>query len=210
MGSRFQMDKINRTVFPIATFGSIHYFQSLLQADGFLLEQFEHFPKQTIRNRYEIKSANGRIRLTIPVIKPSGSKTSTKDILISDKENWQQIHWRSLVAAYSAAPYFEHYKSDIEHLIFSNEKYLVDLNLKAIAFFSDTWDLQIEPELTAEYHHFYENDGRNNEFETIHHENTKPYIQVLFGKSERFIPNLSLIDLLFCEGPMGRKILIQK
>lgn len=207
MGSCIQMDKINRSIFPLAAFGSIHYFQSLLQSQGFLFEQFEHFPKQTIRNRYEIKSANGRTRLTIPVIKPSGSKTSTKDILISDKENWQQIHWRSLIGAYSAAPFFEHYKSDIEQLIFSKEKYLVDFNIKAISFFSDTWDLPIVPELTAEYNHLYENDYRNNEFENLEQENISAYIQVLFDKSDTFVTNLSLIDLLFCEGPMGRKIL---
>jgi DNA modification methylase len=172
-------------------------------------DRFEHFPKQTIRNRYEIKSANGRTRLTIPVIKPSGSKTNTKDILISDKENWQQVHWRSLIGAYSAAPYFEHYKSDIEQLIFSKEKYLVDFNLKIIEFFSDTWDLQISPELTTEYHHLYENDFRNNEFDKSELENNSSYIQVLFKKSNNFVTNLSLIDLLFCEGPIGRKILIK-
>lgn len=209
MGSRIQMDKINRSVFPLAALGSIHYFQSLLQSQGFLFEQFEHFPKQTIRNRYEIKSANGRTRLTIPVIKPSGSKTNTKDILISDKENWQQVHWRSLIGAYSAAPYFEHYKSDIEQLIFSKEKYLVDFNLKIIEFFSDTWDLQILPELTTEYHHLYENDFRNNEFDKSELDNNTSYIQVLFEKSDKFVSNLSLIDLLFCEGPIGRKILIK-
>lgn len=206
MGTGFQVDQVT-TAFPLATFGNISYFQRLLGATNIVFEQHEHFPKQTLRNRYEIKAANGRMRLTIPVIKPSGSKTLTKDIRISDKENWQQIHWRSLQAAYSAAPYFEHYRSDIEQLIFAQEEFLVDFNLKAIDFFIRTWNLPISFELSDDYHHFSEKDYRNDDFDQIIEGNSKKYIQVLFDKSDTFVTNLSLIDLLFCEGPLGRNIL---
>lgn len=209
MGTGFQMDKIRNTVFPLAAFGSIDYFRSMLESENVLLEQYEHFPKQTIRNRYEIKAANGRMRLTIPVIKPSGSKTWTKDIRISDKENWQQIHWRSLIAAYSAAPYFEHYRSDIEQLIFSKEEFLVDFNYKTLLFFKATWELEITPVLSTEFVHDYENDFRNNSFETRFSNNAATYIQVIFNEGDTFVTNLSLIDLLFCEGPMGRKYLVK-
>lgn len=209
MGTGFQMDKIRNTVFPLAAFGSIDYFRSMLESENVLLEQYEHFPKQTIRNRYEIKAANGRMRLTIPVIKPSGSKTWTKDIRISDKENWQQIHWRSLIAAYSAAPYFEHYRSDIEQLIFSKEEFLVDFNYETLLFFKATWELEITPVLSTEFVHDYENDFRNNSFETRFSNNAATYIQVIFNEGDTFVTNLSLIDLLFCEGPMGRKYLVK-
>lgn len=199
-------------LFATAYFGSIAYFRELLRFPEVTIEASETFPKQTYRNRCTILSANGPLRLTVPVEKPQGSKTLTKNIFVTNPNgaNWQQIHWRTIVAAYASAPYFEHYASEIEALVFHKEDNLVLRNTLITASMAHLFDLEIQLQLSEEFiHQGVEQDYRFIDFESELPENytPKPYTQVLFDKPT-FYPNPSILDLLFCEGPMGRKWLI--
>ncbi len=191
------------TLFPIAYFGSVRYFQDLVSIQTICFEIHDHFPKQTFRNRTVILCSQGRQLLTAPLIKVNGSKTLTKDIQISYSENWQQIQWRAIQTAYASAPYFEHYASDIHRLIFSKNKFLIDKNEEILNFFIDSWQLHVEYSYTTEYQQkINEFLIRNFEVDKMHHQ----YTQVLFSEAQ-FDPAVSILDILFCEGPMARNIL---
>ncbi len=189
------------TTYPISFFGPIAYYQSLAKSENVCFEVHETYKKQSIRNRYSIGTSNGILDLSIPITKPNGSKTLTKDILIEDSLKWKMNHWRAITSAYMHTPYFEHYESDIKKLIFSDEKKLYAKDISTFEFLNKTFELNIQYSLTEEYIQSNEiYDFRNKDFLIT---NPFNYIQP-FTNKHGFIPNLSVLDLLFCEGPMGR------
>lgn len=197
-------------LFPTAYFGSIAYFRELLRFSEVSIEVHETFPKQTFRNRCNVLTAQGEQRLTVPVIKPDGSRSVTKDILISEQQDWRNLHWRTIFSAYGSAPYFEHYARDIEALIFRKEERLVDLNKAITETVVRLFDAEITLDMSSSFTKAVappENDFRDRSFDEASDKNMIPYTQVLFTPSA-FVSNLSILDLLFCEGPMGRKQLI--
>jgi hypothetical protein len=190
-------------IFPVSFFGPISYYQQLTIGEIVFFEIYETYQKQSIRNRYNIGTSNGILDLTIPITKPNGSKTLTKDILVEDSQKWKTNHWRAITSAYMHAPYFEHYEKDIYDLIFSEENLLFKKDLACFNFINKTFKLDIIFEFTKEYKSYnIENDFRNKDF--LNHSSTfSKYIQP-FNSKFGFIPNLSILDLLFCEGPLGR------
>ena len=192
-------------VFPIAYFGSVRYFQDLVKFKQVAFEKEDHLPKQTFRNRMVILGSQGSQILTMPLEKPSGSKTATKDVLISYQQNWPLIHWRALKTSYASAPYFEHYASDIEKILFKKHRFLVDFDLEITQFILDVYQLPIDLSFTDEYEASYPEDYRAFDYETL--EMKGEYNQVLFHQKQ-FNSQISILDLLFCEGPMGRILII--
>lgn len=197
-------------IFPTAYFGSIAYFQQLVRFDAIVIEAHDHFPKQTFRNRCTIQSPQGALRLTLPVEKPSGSKTPTAGVLVPASKDWRNNHWRAIQSAYASAPYFDHYSEEIRQLIYSDMSSLIAFNLGATQLLLQYFGLERAFSVTKVYHHSYSaNDFRNVEFDSEYPEGFTviPYIQVYFGHTD-FAPNRSILDLLFCEGPLGRKQLM--
>ena len=192
-------------VFPIAYFGSVRYFQDLAQFKQVVFEHSDHLPKQTFRNRMVIMGSQGAQILTMPLEKPSGSKTITKDVLVSYRQNWPVIHWRALKTSYASAPYFEHYASDIEKILFKKHRFLADFDLEITQFFLNTYQLSIDLSFSEKYAASYPEDYRFADYENL--EMNGEYHQVLFHQKQ-FNPSVSILDLLFCEGPMGRKLII--
>lgn len=203
------MDPIEIPVFPTAGCAPIAYLQELIKFNKVCWEVHDHFPKQTFRNRYEILSANGSLQQTIPVIKMNGSKTFTRDIVIDHQSNWAMIHWRGLQTAYASSPFFDHYAIDVQKLLFEKHPSLVDFNLSFIQFFLSTWGFQVDIALSTQYNHTAPHHFTSRNFskkETV--ETFQKYTQVYFHENQEFIPNVSLLDLLFCEGPMGRNFIL--
>ncbi len=195
-------------VFPTAYFGNILYFRSIILHLDVMIESKEHFIKQTYRNRTEILTANGVQQLSIPVIRKNGSKTVIEDVEISFETDWRKDHWKAIESAYSNSPYFEHYGSEVKELIYQNETNLLKFNQNILErVFS--W-LGIATTCT-----FNENFGIDsldsitwpNKTRLYNPIETSKYVQV-FGAPGEFEINLSILDAIFCEGPMTRKILI--
>ncbi|MNJ84838.1 WbqC-like protein family protein [compost metagenome] len=195
----------SQAIFPIAYFGSVRYFQDLVQHQQVDFEVCDHFPKQTFRNRTVILGSQGPQILTMPLERPNGSKTVTKDVLVSYQQNWPLVHWKALKTAYSSAPYFEHYASDIEQLLFQKHRFLVDFDQEITQFFLTIYQLPFSSSYTEEYQFSHPADFRNSDYEILEMNGTYP--QVLFGE-KHFHANVSILDLLFCEGPIGRKTII--
>ena len=148
-------------VFPIAYFGSITYYKKLTQAGKCYFEQWETFPRRSIRNHCSILCPNGILDLTVPVIKPNGSRSITKEIKVDYSTDWQKKHWRTLQTSYSSSPYFDHYSREIEEIIFQDWKLLMDLN-QAIHTKINTWlDLGCSFQLTQSFQKEFPEDFRN-------------------------------------------------
>lgn len=191
------------TVFATSAFPSIDYLSLLCRSDFPCIDLGEKYVKQTWRNRYSILTGNGVLPLTIPVIKPNGTKTLSADILVSPEINWRRDHWRALQSAYSSSPYFEHYSAEIEHLLFQKTEKLWEFNETILQAFKNWLEL---PFSSTYSHQYLENpitDFRDFTFPS----NPKTYQQVLFQQSA-FVPNLSSLDALFCLGPMARNIIL--
>ena len=188
-------------VFPSAYFPNIAYLKRYFSFDAVAIEVFETFPKQTLRNRCDITTSMGRIRLSIPVKKPKGSKTLTKDICIDTSAPWKKEHWRGIQTAYAAAPYFEEYAQEVYALIHCEHKYLTDLNGSILNFIHTVVDIPAHFSNALEYAEKGSHDYRDQDFGKL--ENSKEYLQV-FTEAHGFVPNLSILDLLFNEGPFMR------
>jgi len=187
-------------IFPAFYFGPVSYFGKLIRAENFKLEAYEHFPKQTYRNRCYIQGANGKLRLAIPT-KHNGARMM-KEILVSDDYNWQKEHFKSLVSAYKSSPYFEYYEDDLALVFEQKEKFLLDLNLKTLEFISSKLKLDLKFGLTEKYELTDEAlDFRNRFNAKTEPEGTFPEYMQVFSEKFGFMPDLSILDLLCNEGP---------
>jgi hypothetical protein len=144
--------------------------------------------------------------LSIPVKKIFGNKTLTKDIQISYEEDWVKNHWKALESAYMHAPYFEHYGIEIYKLISSKEKSLINLNQTIFNSIVKWLDLGLDFNCTDNYSKTVDLDFRDVNFTNLNDEQIYFYYQV-FSEKHGFIPNLSILDLLFHEGPLARNII---
>ncbi len=203
-------------LFPIFYFPPISWWAAMVEClkndIHILLEVQENFPKQTYRNRMEIYGANGLLVLSIPIQK---SDTSRKYAAtqVCNRENWQMIHWKSLEYAYRASPYFEFYENKLKSVFFSNQKSLLTFNLEMITVIAEFLSIKIPFTTTTSYTlgcdlHSGALDYRDyfSAKEKLHW--GKPYTQV-FGEKFGFLPNLSILDLLFCKGPQAKDYLNQ-
>jgi hypothetical protein len=120
----------------------IPYYVHLARADEIRLEIYETYPKQTLRNRCLIATANGPQALTVPIEKPSHPNSPTRDIRISDHGNWRHAHWQALVSAYRMTPFFDYYADDFRPFYAERRHdYLLDYNEALRAMICDLLDL---------------------------------------------------------------------
>ena len=195
---------LNKPLLPTAYLAPISYYAILLQQSDCKIEHHEHFIKQSVRNRCEIYGANGKLRLTIPKQRQGSSKTIITDIKISYKEKWQRKHWNAIVSAYNSSPFFEYYKDELKPLFKEKKAYLINFNNKLQEVILKLLQVKVKYMPSTEYNHIGEfTDLRNYKF---NNKNMKRYDQVFMGK-HGFIPNLSILDLLFNLGPESREYL---
>lgn len=197
-------------VFPIFLFPPIPFFQKLIlhREHHLFFEKEENFIKQTFRNRYQILGPNGVQNLIVP-IKHDGNR-KMKDIKISYAERWQRQHWMSLEAAYRRSAYFEYYEDELKPIVFYSPEYLIDYSFKSLEWCLNKIKLQIRYSFSSSFltTEFYKFDFRNKFPSNIteHPPYTKNYLQVFCNRFS-FIPNLSIIDLLFNQGPKSMELL---
>ena len=190
------------TLFTTAYFPSISYMARFLNEDEPLIEVFETYHKQTYRNRCRVMTANGVKSLSVPVVKVNGNHTMTKDRAISPIEPWQHIHSRCLESAYKAAPYFDHYYDYLRPIFEGHFECLIELNDAALQAVLKMLKVKKEIVHTTDYVRETENDLREAFSPKRQADATlfPKYYQV-FSEKFPFAPDLSVLDLVFNEGP---------
>jgi hypothetical protein len=195
---------MSTTCLSTAYLAPIQYFSKLAVYDTIYLETEENYPKQTYRNRCHIASANGLQTLTVPVEKPATLKAPTRDIRISNHGNWRKLHWNAFLSAYNLSPFFEYYADDFHPFYKKNFRYLLDFNGSLQETICNLLDIHPNIIPTATYQYEVENDFRQAIDPRHSLPDTKftprPYYQV-FREKHGFLPNLSIVDLLFNMGP---------
>lgn len=193
-----------------AYFGPIEYYARLFHYDHVLIDPYEHYLKQTYRNRCIIAAPDGRQALTVPIERRDASHTSVGQILLSGHNDWRHRHLHALRTAYDGSPYYQFYIDDIMDVLLRPFTRLLDLNqalrltIQSMMGIKPTVELTthyIPPEKAAQLGY---DDFRLLISPKYHSSNTdfKPskYHQV-FEQTVGFLPNLSILDLLFNQGP---------
>lgn len=175
----------------------------MAHTDYVVFETADNFLKQTYRNRAYIYGANGKLTLNIPVIHSQKNRQLYKDVRIFNDENWQSLHWKSLLSAYRTSPFFEYYEDELQPLFTNKSDFILDHNLRCLDVILDCLQLEFNTSKTEVYNAI---EQQHEDFRYLVHakketpQNFQPYTQV-FDDKHGFIPNLSILDLLFNEGP---------
>jgi len=177
------------------------------------LEACEHFQKGSYRNRCHIAGPNGVQRLSIPLFKGKHQQTPIREVRIAYDVAWQRLHWRSILTAYGNAPYFEHYVDGLAPFYEKNTHFLFDFNLSLLEFVLGKINFSGTLQFTTEYAvpgsagiEDYRNLISPKQITEAAWFQPSPYPQVFLERSG-FIPDLSVLDLLFCYGKQSGKIL---
>lgn len=183
-------------------FAPVSQFAVMVKYKEVCLEVCDNYQKQTYRNRCYIYGANGKLMLNIPIIH-SKNKTRqlTKEVKIDNTSNWQKQHIKSIKTAYQTSPYFEFYEDEFTAFFERNYTDLLSLNTASLKLILELLELDVKIIKTNTYNTLYKQDYRYLiNAKTPHYFSFEPYTQ-MFDNKYGFISNLSILDLLFMEGP---------
>ena len=184
----------------------IQYYSKLILYPTCIIDNFEHYTKQTYRSRCDIYSPNGLKTLSVPLVNRS-KRQAVKDLKISYDIDWQKLHWRTLESSYRRSPFFEYFEDDL-HPFYHDKKFdfLIDLNEALQQELLVLLKRKPNYTFSAEYIKEY---TEADDYRTIispkeplsldKQFESKIYSQV-FETRHGFIPNLSIVDLLFNQG----------
>lgn len=183
---------------------TIAHFVAVANASTVTFEAEDNFQKQTFRNRMYVYGANGKLLLNIPVKhNKDKQKTLYKNIEIENVENWQKQHWRSIVSAYKSSPFFEYYEDDLKDAFTSAQSSLFNLNIELFKRICNCIEIDVQVNYTTTFE-----TTPTQQIDLRHLVNSKKETPVLlenytqvFGKKYGYLNNLSILDLLFNEGP---------
>lgn len=189
----------------------LDYFSALMAADEIIVEQHESYQKQTYRNRCRILTANSVLTLTVPV-EQANSKMLIRDVKIDDRQPWQRQHWGAIKLGYAKTPFFEHYEDFFRPFYQKKYTYLFDYNWELLTICLKLLGIKTTVVFTDYYSKMPDNEATDARDSIIFPKNEiyrnkylpKSY-QQNFGVE--FVANLSVIDLLFCQGPQAFQFL---
>ncbi len=183
-------------------FPNIATYIGLAKASEVSFEVHDNYQKQTYRNRTVIYSANGKIALIVPVKFSHNNRQLYRDVKIANDGKWQSTHWKSLHSAYSTSPFFEYYADDLAPLFQDEQEFIMEFNFKCLDVIAEClqWDLKYTSSNSYE-----KIPNKSDLRDLINARKEKeiqcePYSQV-FSNKYGYINNLSILDLLFNEGP---------
>ena len=189
-------------------FGTLSFFNTILKQEKVYFDNNHPFSKMSFKNRMVIATAQGPLHLSIPIVGGRDQKTALKDIQIAYASPWHEQHYKALVSNYQRSPFFEYYQDELKNLYASKPIFLMDFLMSAHEWtkkqIKGKWDIvakidteiierNFDPWLPKNYDQF-----------------PKPIkYQQVFEDKTRFLPNLSILDLLFnCGGKQTNQLLM--
>ena len=206
-------------LFPTSYFAPLPLMAAMLQKTnsrefgGTLhIEKCETFPKQTHRNRTVIITSNGPITLSVPVVRPHGTHSTTSEITVSYAEHWNIIHWRTIMTSYNSSPYFLYYRDELENILLKHYECLLELNQTILHFILK----KMKSDCEIVYTEIFQKPGSTtNDYRERYDYKKKestpyipPYSQVFLDR-QPFYPCVGCLDLLFNLGPQARDYLMK-
>lgn len=190
------------TILPITYLGGTEWFSHMLRGDA-VIDLGENWVKQTARNRCEIMTAGGVAALTVPV---HAGHVLLRDVRIDNSKRWAATHWKSIVSAYRNSPFFDHYEERFAPIYERRHEFLIDLNLELLEVLCKALDTEaiISEKYIVAAHEDTDLRGKK---ALRRGASTSEYIQVFATSANGFESGLSVVDLLFCEGPAAPEIL---
>ena len=195
-------------------FGSVQYIKQIATANSAVIDIHEPFKKMSYRNRTTIVSAQGPLLLTVPLQNGRDQKLPIHEVKISYPENWPSKHIKALSSCYKRSPFFEYYEDELSRLLKTEYPYLLDLNMQIVEWLSKVLKTEFNISKTTEATSYLDPsfiDVRDTSNTPNLSQNiaNQVYPQVFSDKIE-FIPNASILDLLFCMGPSANIYLKDK
>lgn len=186
-------------ILPSAYMPSVEYVARLLREEC-VIDLGENYVKRSERNRASILSANGVMQLTVHIENANRPRQRMRDVKIDYSKRWQHQHWVSILSAYKSSPYFDHFAHEIEPFYKREWRYLVDYNMEYLQTLLRLLGARCQITTSEQYIEAGEGDldlrPKQKKDSTFVAE---PYFQV-FSDRMPFQPNLSVLDLLMCEG----------
>lgn len=187
-------------------FSPLIFFLKLGTFSHCIFEQYETYEKMSFRNRCTLLGGNGPTDLSIPLVGGRGQRTLMKDVRIDNSDSWQSRHWKTITACYNKSPWFDFYRDELASIYQQRFELLIDWNIKCFEWICDKMAIKTGWSLTSSYIKKYDDDDvldwrnrlRPSTINSLFHD-AKPYPQV-FGDRFGFVPNLSILDYLFCVG----------
>ncbi|TAK44843.1 MAG: hypothetical protein EPO28_04380 [Saprospiraceae bacterium] len=191
----------------------VQYFTKLAHYHEVWLDRQEHFAKGSYRNRCHIAAVNGVQRLSIPLRKGKNEQQPITETALAYDEPWPSKHWQSICSAYGNSPFFEHYSPGLILLFKKKYDLLWDWNFDLLTLLNHFIGLRPEIRFTVKWSPTAPK-GVVDLRDAIHPKIKRhdalfmdvPYAQV-FEDRNGFLPNLSILDLLFCCGPESGNVL---
>lgn len=191
-------------------FANSNLYKILVKCTHIGIVEYDSFRKMSFRNRCLLASANGRLGISVPLENGRHQKQGMKEVRIDGSQDWQSQHWKTISACYNRSPWFEYYKDSLEILYRGQESFLIEWNRRCLEWSMAQlgWQGEIcflikadmeDPILAEEW---TDARGLANKWPSDSLESIPAYHQV-FEERTGFMPQLSILDLLFCTGPQA-------
>jgi hypothetical protein len=205
---------VQNLIIDLQYFAPVTVYKKLTEISNVIFEQYEHFDKMSFRNRAIVAGANGPVNLSIPLQEGRNQRSLVRDVRIASKENWQSRHWKTIQSCYNRSPFFEFYIPELEELYRKKYDYLWDWNLACFEWVIKHLRLSIGVNFSTTYQPLYDEtsylDWRGKALpKNKPNPGQYPVYRQVFEERLGFLPNLSILDLMFCQGNKAMEILSQ-
>ncbi len=191
-----------------ATFPNLEYFAAIAAAGEVWIEACETYARQSFRNRYYIAGSESRQMLVVPVLRPQGNHTPIHQVLPDNRVQWQRNHLRAIETAYNRSAFFLYYRDVTEALFDTHNLTLLQWNTRVLRHLLEILRIDAVVHYTEVFVEKPENffDLR----QSIHPKKKAALLKVIpepyfqpFSPKYGFLPNLSILDLIYNQGPQA-------